>query len=309
VENIQLKTPIVFIIFNRPRLSKLVFEKIRQARPQRLYVIADGPRKDNSDDLAKCHAAREIIETVDWPCAVFKNYSAENLGCGLRLSTGISWVFEKEEEAIILEDDCVPHPFFFRFCTELLDKFRSDESIMHISGNNCAIVSGEGRYSYYFSRIPHCWGWATWRRAWRHYDFELRELPDTLLMGKLAQLWKERIMSRYWEHLFKKIYLSVQKHTWDYQWTFACLTHGGLSIIPNVTLVTNIGFTPDATHTKKLDHPLAALPVGEIGFPLLHPERISCDEMTDIRMLKDVFGVNRINDFLRILKNLFSRRL
>jgi hypothetical protein len=302
------KTPVALIIFNRPGLTKTVFEQIRKARPPKLFVIADGPRPGNTDDVMKCRAAREVIETIDWPCEVFRNYSDENLGCGVRPSTGISWLFEHEEEAIILEDDCVPHPCFFRFCTELLERYRDDERIMHISGNNCAIEC-KGAGSYYFSRIPHCWGWATWRRAWRHFDYEMKDLPEVLSRNELAHIWPDNKARRLWEGIFTRMFPVGQKHIWDYQWTFACLANGGLSITPNETLVSNIGFNADATHTKKANHPFAALLLGKIVFPLHHPSEIVYNEDADNRMIKEVFGVNRINDTMRILRSIFKRRL
>ena len=304
----QLTTPVAFFIFNRPDLTKIVFEQIRSARPLRLYVIADGPRDNYPGDVEKCCATRSITDVIDWPCQVIRNYAEKNLGCGLRVSTGVSWVFEQEEEAIFLEDDCVPHPSFFNFCSSLLEKYRDKQEIMHISGNNCAIRDGKSSDSYYFSLIPHCWGWATWRRAWRYYDFQLKKLPEALAGNELKNFWTDRKIVRYWEDLFKGLYLAERKYTWDYQWTFACLIHGGLCVTPRETLVSNIGFTPDATHTTKSNDPLAALPLQEIEFPLQHPKVIVRSQAADDQVHKEVFRVNRVNHWLRILKNLFPRK-
>lgn len=171
-----MSTPIALIIFNRPDLTIRVFSKIARAKPKTLFVIADGPRSDHPGDIKKCAEARSIIESVDWDCTVHKNYSDINLGCGRRLASGISWVFEKVEEAIILEDDCLPHPTFFRFCKELLERYRDDERIMQINGQNFQHKSMRTSYSYLFSYSNNCWGWATWRRAWQHFDMEMRRL-------------------------------------------------------------------------------------------------------------------------------------
>jgi hypothetical protein len=302
----QLNTPVAFIIFNRPNLTEKVFCQIRNARPPKLFVIADGPRNGFPDDKYKCRATRDIIETVDWPCEVFRNYSDINLGCGVRIATGISWLFECVEEAIILEDDCVPDLSFFLYCAELLERYRLDERVMHISGNNCAIKSKDSnKKSYYFSRIPHCWGWATWRRAWRCFDFEIKALPEVLSTKKLAKIWPSSKAQRFWEDLFIGLYYNKMKNVWAYQWTFACQINNGLSINPNVTLVSNIGFTNDATHTKNSNHPLANIKTNKMGFPLNHPELIACNEEADEIMLRKVFEINIFNDLLRILKFFF----
>lgn len=305
----QLSTAVALFIFNRPDLTKVVFEQIRRARPLRLYVIADGSRGNYPGDVEKCCAARRITDMIDWPCQVFRNYAEENLGCGLRVSTGVSWVLEQEEEAIFLEDDCLPHPSFFYFCSSLLEKYRDKLEIMHISGNNCAIRDGKSSDSYYFSLIPHCWGWATWRRAWRHYDFYLKRLPETLATKELEILWTDRKIVRYWEDLFKGLYRAEKKYTWDYQWTFACLIHGGLSVTPRETLVSNIGFAADATHTNKSNDPLAALPLQEIAFPLQHPKELVRSQFADHQMHKEVFRINTVSHCLRMLKSLFLRMM
>ena len=166
-------TPIVFLIFNRPDTTKRVFEAIRQAKPKKLLVVADGPRDDRQGEAEKCAAVRSIIDTVDWDCKVLTNYADVNLGCGLRVSSGLDWVFEQVEEAIILEDDCLPHPSFFPFCEEMLDLYRHDERIMHIAGTNSLEEWKSDVQSYHFSYTGGIWGWATWQRAWKYYHFKM----------------------------------------------------------------------------------------------------------------------------------------
>ncbi len=248
-----LKTPVALIIFNRPETTAKVFEAIRRARPPLLFVAADGPRPDRPDDAEKCAAARAIIEKVDWPCEVLTRFSDTNQGCGLGEAAGFGWVFDHVPEAIFLEDDCLPHPSFFRFCQELLERYRDDQRVMHISGANLLLGRAVQSDSYHYSRYPFCWGWASWRRAWRHYDLKIKCLPQVIEAGWLKQILGEGQALRYWIENFQSVHNLDQPHTWDYQWILACWIQDGLSIIPGVNLVTNIGFGDEATHTRTLD--------------------------------------------------------
>src|SRR4029453_18315014 len=160
LETSMLRTPVAFFIFNRPEATARVFGEIAKVKPARLFVIADGPRQSRLGEAEKCAAARAIIERVDWDCEILKNYSDVNVGCGIRIATGISWVFEQVEAAIILEDDCLPHQTFFRFCEELLEKYRDDEGVMHIAGNNLLFGRRQMPFSYCFSYFTPSWGWA-----------------------------------------------------------------------------------------------------------------------------------------------------
>ena len=283
-----MKTPIALIIFNRPDCTEIVFEAIRQAQPLQLLVIADGPRPNRPDDIQKCAATRAIVDRVDWDCEVLKNYSVENLGCGIRPATGISWVFENVEEAIILEDDCIPHPTLFRFFDELLDRYRDDERIMHISGNNFWTGKYHHEDSYLFSRYTLSWGWATWRRAWQHYDFDMK---DWLAIGSerqknfLKDLLGDRHAANSWAKIFQNA-IDVNLDCWDYQWTLTCWLQGGLSIVPHINLVSNIGFGADATHTFSVDNnsidcPQLNIPTEVMDFPLRHPKLVICDSQVE----------------------------
>ena len=275
----QLHTPVAFLIFNRPDTAGRVFEEIRRARPPKLLAVADGPRPDRPGEAERCAAVRAIIERVDWPCELVKNYADTNLGCKRRVSSGLDWVFETVEEAIILEDDCLPHPTFFRFCDELLDRYRDDERVMHISGDNFQFGRKRGDASYYFSRYPHIWGWASWRRAWRHYDVEMTEWRSA--GDKEAYLSAFRTSDE--RRFFREVWNGVCEgriDTWDYQWGFACAARKGLVVLPNVNLVTNLGFAGDATHTHA-GSPVAALPSEAMVFPLKHPEGFQWDDEAD----------------------------
>ena len=279
----QLTTPVAFLIFNRPDTTARVFEAIRQAKPPKLLVVADGPRPDRPDDVENCKAARAIIDKVDWDCAVLKNYSEVNLGCGKRPATGITWVFEQVEEAIIFEDDCLPHPTFFRFCEELLNYYRHDERIMVISGNNFQFGRSRTNYSYYFSRYNHIWGWASWRRAWKYFDYDLKLWPKIKNENWLTSILEDKTAVKYWTKNFQRTY-EGEPTVWDYRWTFACWIQNGLTILPNVNLVSNIGFGEGATHTSSSKSKVANLPVEEMIFPLKHPpfllRHVEADDFT-----------------------------
>lgn len=273
-------TPVALIIFNRPESTRQVFEAIRAARPQQLFVIADAPRADRFDDIAKCAETRAIIENVDWDCEVFKNYADRNLGCGLRPASGLNWVFDRVETAIILEDDCLPHPTFFPYCTELLDRYQHDSRIMHISGNNFQFGRRRGAASYFYSRYTHHWGWATWRRAWQHFDYNLTEWENLRLTNWLETILDTPAAVDNWRQIFDEVATTDKLHIWDYQWTFSCWQNEGLCILPQVDLVKNIGFNADGTHTLRHNQ-FANLPLRQMQFPLHHPLQVTRDIEAD----------------------------
>ena len=186
----MLETPVAFFVFNRPDVTARVLERIAEVQPKTLFVVADGPRPDHPHDKEKCQAVREIVSQINWPAQVFTNCSDENMGCGPRVSSGLSWIFDHVEEAIILEDDCLPSVGFFSYCEELLERYRHDTRVGIISGNNFVYPKIKTDYSYYFSRYPHIWGWATWRRSWEKYDFEsFAALPLAEALDVLEQVF------------------------------------------------------------------------------------------------------------------------
>jgi hypothetical protein len=287
-----MQTPVTLIIFNRPDRTEQVFTAIRQAKPSKLLVIADGPRPGRDDDKEKCAAARAIIDRVDWDCEVLKNYAPENLGCGKRVSSGINWVFENVEESIILEDDCLPHPTFFEYCGDLLAHYRDDRRVMSISGNNFYASKYSRPNSYVFSRCAHMWGWATWRRAWQYYDFEMKLWPQLKQQNTLQNIFDDPHSVMTWTQILQDV-ADGKVDTWDYQWIMACFFQNGLAILPNVNLVSNIGFGADATHTFSAestaieDLPLS-LAAEAIDFPLQHPHVMLPDTQID-RFMQDAF--------------------
>jgi hypothetical protein len=275
----MLQTPVAFFIFNRPELTRQVFAEIARARPRRLLVVADGPR--NESEAERCAATRAVVAAVDWECEVLTNFSDLNLGCKRRVSSGISWVFEQCAEAIILEDDCIPHPTFFPFCAELLEKYREDERVPMICGSS---FHGERLHtsdSYYFSRFGHIWGWASWRRAWQHYDVRIERWPELRETSWLLDLTGDSKTADYWRMIFDKTYAG-EIDTWDYQWLFTWWTQNGLAVVPDTNMISNIGFGDDATHTYTAVGTMAHLPTAGMTFPLRHPRDMVRNRETDL---------------------------
>lgn len=284
----KLKTPVVFIIFKRPETTQKVFEVIRQVKPAKLLVIADGSRETIPGEADKCAATRKIIEEIDWDCEVLKNYSEINLGCRKRLSSGLDWVFDNVEEAIILEDDCLPHITFFPFCENLLEKYRDDNRIFSISGQNLLFGQKRTEYSYYFSRHTYVWGWATWKRAWQHYDLEMKLWPEIKTAGFLRDILVSSKAVKHWTKDFQQLY-EGRIDTWDYQWMFACWANNGINIHPNSNLVSNIGYGLESTHTSRKKSKYAEIPTEPITFPLKHPPFMIYDRQADDYVQRNVY--------------------
>jgi len=289
VTSVTETSPVAFIIFNRPEVTRRVFEKIRAAKPSILLVVADGPRANKAGEAERCAEARAVISTVDWPCDVRTNYSDVNLGCGKRVSSGITWVFKNVERAVILEDDCDPHPSFFGYANELLNRYENDERVMHIGGVNFQNGQPRGNASYFFSHYPHVWGWATWRRAWSLYDFEMKTFDRFIEAGGLQSFLPDVTQQRFWHGNLKNV-KEGKIDTWDFQWVYACWSNHALSIHPNVNLVTNLGFGADATHTPEIS-PLMNIPAVEIG-KLRHPEWMTPDMAADRYTFEHAFDGN-----------------
>lgn len=295
----RLNTPVAMLIFNRPDTTEQVFAEIAKAKPPKLLVVADGPRMDRPNEEKKCTAARAVINRVDWDCEVLTQYADHNMGCKQRISSGLDWVFDTVEEAIILEDDCLPHPSFFRFCEELLDKYRHDARIGSISGNNFQFGRKRTADSYYFSRYCHIWGWASWRRAWRIYDVNLSLWPEVRDGDWLEDILGNMKEVKYWSKIFQRV-ADGKINTWDYQWVFSCWVNSMLTILPNVNLISNIGFGSEATHNTRAGR-LANIPSEEIGFPLKHPKLIVRNEQMDLVTANTAYNIptgKRILDYL-----------
>lgn len=304
----QLKTPVAFIIFKRPEETTRVFAEIRKVKPPKLLVVADGPRADKPGEDKLCAAARAVIDRVDWECEVLHNYAESNLGCRDRVSSGLNWVFEQVEEAIIIEDDCLPHNSFFYFAQELLERYRHDERIMSISGQNVQFGKQRTDYSYYFSRYTHCWSWASWRRAWQHYDLDMKLWPEIRDGNFLMDVLGDAHAAKSWT---KTCQLCYEKNldTWDYQWTFASFIQNGLNILANVNLAANIGHGAGGTHTDDPSSPYNNMPVEPIAFPLKHPPFVIRDAQADRFTQSSLYDYNPklVKKVHRKLKQILKR--
>jgi hypothetical protein len=295
--------PVALIIFRRPHTTQRVLNTLREVQPKYLFVIADAPRSEHPEESEKCQATRKLIDTVDWDCQIYKNYAETNLGSYRRVPTGLDWVFSQVEQAIVLEDDCVPHPSFFPYCQELLKRYATDQRIYTVSGNNFQWGRKKSDYSYYFSRYHHSWGWATWRRAWQHFDGDMTLWPQVRRQHLLRAVFPETRALNYWENIFQEVY-DGKIRAWDYRWTLSCWLQNGLHILPGVNLVSNIGFGADASHTRNIHHPLANLPTTAMTFPLQHPSLFLRDEEADNYSQNTVYNPTLTYRLWRKLQNL-----
>ena len=275
----RFNTPILFMVFNRPDLALNVFEEIRKIKPAKLYISADGPRANRAGEQEKCAKTREIANLVDWECDLKTLFRKENIGCKMGVSTAIDWLFEHEEEGIILEDDSLPNQSFFYFCSELLVKYRDVERVMEIGGNNFQPnLKYEG--SYFFSRYSNMPGWATWRRVWKKYDVQIKDFPNFLKENRIKKIFGSNPVQYYWLYKFWKVYKN-KVDTWDYQWTYMCWDNDGITIFPTKNFISNIGYNnADAAHTTTGNDLLSEIKREEIT-EIVHPKEIKINYEVD----------------------------
>lgn len=287
-ESSILQTPVAFIIFNRPDRTARVFAEIAKARPAKLLIVADGPRADRPGEDEECLAARSVVDQIRWPCEVLTNFADTNLGCRRRVSSGLDWVFEQVEEAIILEDDCLPHETFFPFCEQLLEKFRDDERVGMICGSNFQSGKRRSPYSYFFGLHVSVWGWASWRRVWRTYDVEMRRWPQLRDTSWLSDLLVNPVAVKYWQETFESAFRG-ECDTWDWQLFFSWWSENMLALIPDRNLVSNIGFGSGATRTHDALPSMANLAVKAMDFPLRHPPSVSLNRDADDYSFRQIY--------------------
>jgi hypothetical protein len=256
-----------------------VINSLRTVAPSRVFVASDGPL-DHPDEAAKVNATRELVSReIDWPCKLDLYYSETNLGGRFGISRFISWFFENVSEGIILEDDCVPRADFLPFCAELLDIYRMDRRVWSVTGTNYQDNQWRGSASYYFSRYHHSWGWATWRDRWIENDPEMKSWASLKSSGLLETIFEDPVERVYWSGIWDQMISDGKPATWDYPWALTCFANSGLTIIPNVTLVANIGYGEDSTHTSA-EGPLNVMGTGEV-MPLRHPSFVLRDCQAD----------------------------
>ncbi len=273
-----LRAPVLAIIFNRPEKVSMLMGALAHAAPSKLYIAADGPRAGIAEEAERCAAARAAAQAITWQCEVRTLFSDTNLGVDQAVERAISWFFGHEDAGIVLEDDCLPNVDFFRFSEEMLERYVRDERIMMVSGDNFQDGQRHGNGSYYFSRYASTWGWATWKRAWDRYDTTLATLPSFERDGTIDMMFPDYRERSYWLRYFRSL-RSGRRTAWDAKWMYALWSHGGLAIVPNKNLVTNIGFGADATHTKSERN--ARISVEPLEWPLAHPRSIQPADEAD----------------------------
>jgi len=297
--DLPLETPVLFMIFNRPETTRQVFDAIQKARPKHLFIVADGPRADRAGEKELCEKARAIATAIDWDCEVRTLFRDHNMGCGLGPADAITWFFSQVEEGIILEDDCIPDPSFFSYCTELLNRYRNDERVMHISGNNFVDKDYSQGESYYFNYYFTAWGWATWRRAWEKYHFTIPYLDEFLSSGQLREITMSRKQYEYWSKIFNLVRNGKRADIWDYQWILTCWYHRALAVTPVKNLVMNVGFGSDATHT--IDESRVSFVKSERMNVVRHPVTIQRNKEVDQKTFIKYFAVPQHLNKIRVV--------
>lgn len=243
-----MKTPLLLLIYNRPEVTKVLFNKIKKIKPKIIYIAADGPKENDQNDLERCEKVRNIFNKIDWNCKIHKRYNKKNYGCRNSIIQSINWFFKKEKYGIILEDDCIPSTDFFWLSKILLKKYEKNNKVFCISGSNYLKNFQKVNNSYYFSKYPHCWGWATWRRAWKKNEPNIKFWPKFKNSLDWRDINNNMIEHKYWNKIFDKCYKG-KFNSWAYPWTLSVWKNKGLTIIPKKNLVKNIGYGSDSTNS------------------------------------------------------------
>lgn len=245
----EVTAPILLIAFNRPDTTRIIFNKIRDTKPLKLYVAVDGPRRNKEGEDILVNEVRNIVKNIDWECEFHFLFRDQNLGCGIGVSSAISWAFETTEKLIIIEDDCLPAMSFFSYCNILLEKYKDDARICMISGNNYTENFNNTDDSYFFSLYGHIWGWATWKRCWDKFDYDMKDWQSFKNTNQICNIFREKKEQQYFITFYQNFLTKKEKGTWDYQWFYCRIKENGLSIVPSQNLVTNIGV--QGVHTGK----------------------------------------------------------
>ena len=285
------KSAVLFLIFNRPDTTEKVFEQIKNARPKRLYVAADAPRENRPGEELLCKQAKDIVSNIDWECEVKTLYRNQNAGCRDAVSAAITWFFDNEEEGIILEDDCLPANSFFKFCDTLLEKYRFDSRVRHITGCNLQEGKKWGKGSYYFSNRTHVWGWAGWKRVWIEYDKNLNRYNSDEIKGKLENIYSDPLVVETWVSIFNDV-KAGKINSWAYPLDFINFFSNGLTIIPNENLISNIGFGTDATNTVSADHVFSNVDLSEIE-EIIDPAFMVPEKQADLFIINNHFNIEQ----------------
>ena len=305
------KVSVLLIAWRRPDTINKVLKAIGLYKPSKLFVACDGPIEGIPSEMRKVIETREAIDIgINWDCNVKYLYSDSNLGCREGVSRAVNWFFQNVEEGVILEDDCIPHPDFFNYCDQLLRRYRDDKRVWCISGCNSQGGHWRGDGNYFFGKIPQVWGWASWRRCWKHYDVNMKKWPKLKESNLLKTIFEDPLEEKYWTNIWDDLFLNGRPNTWDYQWCFTCMSNGGMTIFPNENLITNIGFGKDATHTIWENE---VTPFGKGLDEILHPSFVLKDSMADKYTFDYKFGglnirlksnfIYRFKNKLKLLSN------
>lgn len=302
------EVPILLVLYNRPFETHYLFQQLRELQPTKLYVAADGPLDKDQQDASLCFRTRCVI-MPEWPCEVHNNFYDDHLGKSRLIYQAINWFFEKEEEGVILFDDCLPHLEFFAFCQELLERYRDDKRIFHIGGVNLrkhlkALKRKHKKHddcSYYFSAYANVWGFATWKDRWQDFDMDISRLEKANFNQLVKNYTRRPIERRYWHRRYNLIQ-KTNEPIWDYQYNFHIWQHSGLAISPTTNLVTNMGVRLKSSKHKYRRLVRKAYPI----LPLKHPENISLDNKADRFMFKQIYSrayikifANWVNDVIK----------
>ncbi len=279
----SLEIPVAMIVFNRADRARAVFERVRNARPRRLYVIADGPRAAVATDPGQCEAARAIADEVDWNCEVVRDFADSNLGCGGRILSGLDRVFAENETAIVLEDDCLPHQSFFGYCAEALTYYADDGRVFAVTGAKYPCEPRTHPRSYRFTRMFNGWGWGGWRRAWQSVDWEMKEYPAFRDSGAMDKCSRSRLETEFFMNGFEKGF-TREIERWDWALMFAAYRRGQVFLTPDRNLISNTGWGADATQSRQVGHILGNLPTYDMELPLRHPPEVAEDVDNDSRI-------------------------
>lgn len=293
--------PILLLVFRRPEITKKLFNEIRKIKPHKLFIGCDGPRENVLGEKEKVEAVKDIFKNIDWDCDVETLFFNENKGSKMAESMAMNWFFENVEEGIILEDDCIPGEDFFEYCKEMLEYYRHDKRIMLISGSNFQFGHIRGESSYYFSKFPATWGWATWKRAWKYYDVNISDLPEFKREKVILSVTLNKTAQKYFSNHLEDVYKG-KIDAWDTQIFFMLWAYHGLAVVPNVNLISNIGIGEDSVNTEKGKTAINFIPIKNVEFPLKHPKLMIVDKRADEYICK-VFKINLFN----VYKNIFKK--
>ena len=304
----RFEVPVTLVLFNRPEKTEILLKEIQKIKPQTLFVIADGPRKNKPADFQKCEVVRQLVDKyVDWDVNLHKIYADENMSAPVRIPSGLDEVFAQVEETIILEDDCIPHPSFFYFCQELLHKFRDDDRVSLIGGYNLYFdfwgkpATPPGDSSFFYSYIPSIWGWATWKRTWDIFEHEVKGVDEFIQKNKAKSIFKDLWSRKFLNQLFLKL-KKKDRNEWGYRMLYTLNKRSKLSVVPRVNLVQNVGFDKDGTNLKADMYPSSKL-ASEMTFPLTYPEEVTnCEKYTE-RVGKHFFTASKLYKLFYVIRN------